>query len=98
MRNSVAFTCLDLDPGFFYKSSARITRGERMVFYPLRYLRKKMSSAKDENGEEVEIDWNDPFQRVKFFFEYCSPDGEKVRNPLHVQSMHYRDNAHNHGK
>jgi len=82
VRNSVAFTCLDLDPGFFYKSSARITRGERMVFYPLRYLRKKMSSAKDENGEEVEIDWNDPFQRVKFFFEYCSPDGEKCIDSL----------------
>lgn len=37
-----------------------------------------MSSAKDEDGKEVEIDWNDPFQRVKFFFEYSSPDAEKV--------------------
>ena len=42
-----------------------------------------MSSAKDDEGQEVEIDWNDPFQRVKFFYEYCSPDGEKVRTFPH---------------
>jgi hypothetical protein len=50
-----------------------------MVFHPLRYLRKNMSHAKDDEGKEVEVDWNDPFQRVKFFYEYCSPDGDKVR-------------------
>jgi hypothetical protein len=50
-----------------------------MVFHPVRYLRKNMSHAKDDEGKEVEIDWNDPFQRVKFFYEYCSPDGDKVR-------------------
>jgi acyl-coenzyme A thioesterase 13 len=49
-----------------------------MPFYPLRYLRRKMLSVKDEHGEEQEIDWNDPYQRVKFFYEYNSPNPGEV--------------------
>jgi hypothetical protein len=53
-----------------------------MVFHPIRHLQKIMSHVKSDDGErEEEIDWNDPFQRVKFFFEYCSPDGDKVCFP-----------------
>lgn len=65
------------------KEGTALSKHQNMVFYPLRYLKKKMSHAKDPDRpdeKEVEIDWNDPFQRVKFFYEYCSPDGDKVHS------------------
>jgi hypothetical protein len=46
-------------------------------FFLLRHLIKTMSSTSDENGEQ-EMDWSNPYQRVKFFFEYSPSDAEKV--------------------
>ncbi|KIW02662.1 uncharacterized protein PV09_06099 [Verruconis gallopava] len=53
-----------------------------MPFFPLKTLRAKMSSVKDANGEETPIDWNDPYQRVKFFYEYNSPEADKCIDSL----------------
>lgn len=48
-----------------------------MVFYPLRWLRANLKTVK-EDGVEKTIDWNDPFERVKYFYLYNSPDGAEV--------------------
>lgn len=65
-----------------------------------------MTDTKSDDGgdgkeeteqEEEEIDFNDPFQKVKFFFEYMSTNIEDVMSPppslllLHTVRARYND-------